>query len=258
MTRQKAEVKMSTKSRWKHGKLSFYDGYETVLPVSPVVFHDDFLGAYLQKFTTAENTTSVWKTTETTGTVALLADGTNGIVSAAITNADLAEVAALHFGDQHCFSLKQGLIFETRLAFNVLPTTGTETVQAVFGLASDHNATLDSIATNVWFRVESAAQTALLWETDDGNTDDDDNSASTTLVADAYHIYRIDCRELSTGIKFYVDDTLVGTSGDMDTNLTASEAKVQPYFNVSKAKSAANTGTGTMYIDYVRIYQNRS
>ncbi|MFA5715290.1 MAG: hypothetical protein WC998_06100, partial [Candidatus Paceibacterota bacterium] len=119
-----------------------------------------------------------------------------------------------------------------------------------------HNTTLDSIATNAWFRVVSTAQTALLWETDNGDTDDDDNDASTVLVAETYHVYRIDCTSTSA-VKFYVDDVLVGTS-DMSTTLSASEAKVQPYFNVSKAKSSANTGTGTMYIDYVKIFQSRS
>lgn len=250
---------MGTKAKWKSGKMAFYDGVETVLPVSPIVFYDDFLGAYLEKWITGENTTARWKTTETVGSVALLANEPNGVVSNALTNADSAQIAALHWGDQLGLSLKRGLIFETRLCFNVLPTTGTETVQAVFGLASAHNATLNSVATNVWFRVESSAQTALLWETDDGNTDTDDQAISgVTLVADTYKTFQIDCRDLANGIKFYVDGALVGTSPDMLTNLTDTEAKVQPYFNVSKAKSAANTGTGTMYIDYCRVYQNRS
>jgi hypothetical protein len=249
---------MSTKFQWKSGKGSFYDGNETVKPLSPCVFADDFLGYKLAKYVANENTTAPWAAVETTGSVALVANTANGIVSAAITNADSAQVAALYFGDQLCFSMKYGLIFETRLTFNVLPTTGTEYVHAVFGLASATNATLDSIATNAWFRVVSDAQTALLWETDDGNTDDDDNAAGITLVAGTYHIYRIDCRDLVNGVKFYVDNALVGTSGDMLTNLTDAEALVQPYFNVMKAKSSANTGTGTMYIDYVRVWQNRS
>ena len=61
------------------------------------------------------------------------------------------------------------------------------------------------------------------------------------LVADTYHVYRIDCTDTSA-VKFYVDDTLVGTS-DMSTTLSAAEAKVQPYFNVSKAKSWPTAGT---------------
>lgn len=251
---------MSTKARWHSGKLEFYDGYETVQSVSPVFIYDDFVGAYLMKYTTDENTTAFWKTVETNlnTAIGLSDDVVNGVAAIILDSDDNSEIGCLYFGDNLCLSMKQGLVFETRLTFSTLPTTGTETVQAVFGLASAHNATLNSIATNAWFRVESSANTALLWETDDGDTDDDDNSTGITLVAGTYNIYKIDCRDLSNGVKFYVDGTLVGTSADMDTNLSSTEAKVQPYFNVSKVKSSANTGTGTMLIDYVKIWQNRS
>lgn len=241
-------------SKFTNGKQVFYDGStgETIHPMYAVAVEDDFLGE-------AYNTT-FWGTTETASGGTLVAglvdDVVNGVMGLGLDNTDEAQIAAMHFGDNLGLSMTQGLIFETRLAFETLPTTGTETVQAVFGLASAHNSTLDSIATNAWFRVESSANTALLWETDNGDTDDDDNDAATTLVAGTYHIYRIDCTN-TAAVKFYVDDVLVGTS-DMSTTLSAAEAKVQPYFNVSKARSSANTGTGTMYIDYVKVFQNRS
>jgi len=40
--------------------------------------------------------------------------------------------------------------------------------------------------------------------------------------------------------------------------LTSTVGDVQPYFNVSKAKTTTQTGTGTMLIDYVKIFQDRS
>jgi hypothetical protein len=253
---------MKTRARWHNGVLVFYEqtSLETIHAQAPVWFKDDFTGAHLQKFTTAENTTSFWRTVETNldTAIGLSDDVVNGVAAIIVDSADIAKVGCLHFGDNLCLSMKQGLVFEARLAFSPLPTTGTETVQAVFGLASAHNTTLDSIATNAWFRVESGAQTALLWETDDGNTDDDDNSAGITLVPATNNIYRIDCTDLVNGVKFYVDGVLVGTSADMNTNLSAGEAKVQPYFNVSKAKSSANTGACTMLIDYVCWWQARS
>ncbi len=251
---------MSTKSKWLGGTPIIYKGYEHLLPMASVVFFEDFMGAFLKKYKANENTTAKWNSVETNlnTAIALVANEVNGVAAIILDSDDNAEVGCLHHGDQLGFSMKQGLMFETRLTFHVLPTTGTETVQAAFGLASAHNTTLDSVATNAWFRVESAAQTALLWETDDGNADDDDNAAGITLVADTYHIYRIDCRDLVNGVKFYVDNALVGTSADFLTNLTDAEAKVQPYFNLSKAVSANNTGVGTIYIDYVRMWQNRS
>jgi hypothetical protein len=245
-----------------HSRMGFYDptSQESLFALFPVMFYDDFIGYKgLEKYVSGENTVAKWGTTETNLNLAIGAidDTVNGIAQITLDSDDNAEVGALYFGDNLCLSLEQGLIFETRLTFHVLPTTGTETVQAVFGLASAHNTTLDSIATNAWFRVESAAQTALLWEVDSatGANDDNDNSAGITLVADTYHVYKIDCTDISA-VKFYVDGNVVGT-GDM-SGLAATEDKVQPYFNLSKAVSSNNTGTGTMYIDYVKIWQNRA
>jgi len=241
-------------SKWAYGRQVFYDGSngETLLGMYPVQLYDDFNGE-------AYNTT-FWGTTETvtlgTLVVALSDDIVNGSMALGLDNTDESQIIAMHFGDNLCLSMNQGLIFETRLTFTTLPLTGTQTVQAVWGLASSHATPLDNVTTNAWFRLESGANTALLWETDNGDTDDDDNDASTTLTASTYNIYRIDCTDTSA-IKFYVDETLVGTS-DMSTTLSASEAKVQPYFNVSKIKSTNNTGTGTMLIDYVRCYQSRA
>lgn len=256
--------KLRCEYNWRDtGRQVFYDGvtFETILAQYPVQFADDFLGAFLRKFTTAENTTSLWNTVETNlnTAIGLKADELNGVVNLIVDADDNAEVACLHWGDQESLSIEQGLIFETRVAFSVLPTTGTETVQAVFGLAGAHNTTPDTIDCNAWFRVESAAQAALLWEVDDNVTNDDDNAAGVTLTAGTMaaqgKIYRIDCTDISA-VKFYVDGALVGT-GDM-SGLTAAIGNVQPYFCVSKAKSSANTGTGTMLIDYVKIWQNRA
>ena len=88
---------------------------------------------------------------------------------------------------------------------------------------------------------------------------DDDNDASTTLTAGTMaaqgNIYTIDCTSISA-VKFYVNGAKVGT-GSM-AGLTAAIGNVQPYFCISKAKSSANTGTGTMLIDYVKIWQDRA
>jgi hypothetical protein len=250
---------MGTTSLWHNGIQTFIDKgtQERVHPMAPVLFYEDFLGAYLQKYTTAENTTALWGTVETNlnTAIGLVADGVNGVANLILDADDNAEVACLHFADNECLSLLQGLIFETRVAFSVLPTTGTETVQAVFGLAGAHNTSLDTVDVSAWFRVESAAPTALLWETDDDSANDDDNSTGITLVASTYHIYRIDATD-TAAVKFYVDGERVGT-GNM-SGLTTTTCKVQPYFNVSKAWTTANTGTGTMLVDYVRVWQKRS
>ena len=229
----------------------------SLAPISKIDFFDDFLGAYLQKYTTLENTTSLWKTVETAlnAAIGVVAGGTNGIVQITLDSDDNAEVGVLHWGDNESLLIGQGLIFEARVSWPVLPLTGTETVQSVVGLAGAHNADLDTVDVNAWFRIESGANTTLLWETDDDITNDDDNSTGITLVAGTYYTLKIDASD-KNNVMFYVDGVLVGT-GSM-AGITGTTGKVQPYFNVSKAVSANNTGTGTMYIDYVRILQDRS
>jgi hypothetical protein len=160
----------------------------------------------------------------------------------------------MYWGDQLSLSMLQGLIFETRVAWHTLPTTGTEKASIFVGLASAHNATPDSVATNAWFH--STGDGIVYWETDDTTTDDDDNTTGITFVADAYHILRIDCTAGSSAIKFLIDGTVVGTA-DMSA-LDASKAKVQPYIRCSKLKAAANTGVASVYVDYVKVWQNRS
>ena len=233
------------------GRQVFYDGssFETLKGMYPITLYDDFLGE-------AYNTT-LWGTTETAlnAAIALSADVDSGVLAMILDSDDNTEIAALHFGDNECFDLEKGVIFEARLTFSTLPTTGAETVQAVWGMAGTHNATIDTIDCNAWFKIESAANTTLLWETDDNVTNDDDNDASITLVAGTYNIYRIDFTDTSA-VKFYVDGILVGTASM--AGLTGAVGQVQPYLRVSKTKAAENTGTGTMLIDYVKIFSNRS
>ena len=243
----------------KTGRQVWYDEvtYETLLATFPVHFQDDFLGYKLQKYVTNENTSAPWHTVATNLNLApeLVADTANGVAQITVDSDDNAEHGTLYWGDNNHLDLSKGLIFETRLTFAILPTTGTEIVEAVWGLADDDNAVLDSVATNAWFKVISSAQTALLYESDDGDTDDNDNAAGITLVAGTYNIFRIDATDV-TNVRFFVDGVHVGSTAM--SNLTAAEAMVQPYFTVMKAVSANNTGTGTMYIDYCRVWQNRS
>lgn len=232
---------------------------ESLIPMFPIMVYDDFLGADVAfpATGTAEAGCKWGQVIVGTAppTVVKGADELNGTAVLALTNTDEAQIAVLSWGDQESLSLERGLIFEARLTFSILPLTGTEDVQAVFGLAGAHNADLDAVDCRAWFKVESAANTALLWEVDDNVTPDEDNDASTVLVANTYHIFRIDATSIAA-VKFYVDGTLVGT-GDM-SGLTAAIGNVQPYFNVSKTKTTTQTGTGTMKVDYVRIFQDRS
>jgi len=244
---------------WQNtGRAVYYDEvtYETLRTDFPVYFEDDFTGYSLQKYTANENTTAKWRTVETSLNTAIALATDDHHVSMVLDSDDNTEIACLYFGDHECFSLEREVVFETRLAFSTLPTTGTETVQAVWGLAGSHNATLDSIDCNAWFRLESAANTVLLWETDDNATNDDDNSAGVILAANGWRVFRIQAVDSKPNVKFFVDGVEVGSSNMSGLSTTVGD--VQPYLRISKTKASGNTGTGTMLIDYVRIWENRA
>ena len=237
-------------------------GGEATIPLgdlalfSKVNFFDDFLGSMLKKIVTGENTTALWTTVETQLNLAIgnVADATNGVVQLTLDSDDIAQVACLYFGDSEQFLIGQGLIFEARVTMAVLCATGTEEVEAAFGLAGEHNADLDTVDIKAWFRTDSPAGGALKWESDDDTTADEDNATGITIVAGTYNIFKIDASDISN-VMFFVDDVLVGTA-DMSA-LDGTLAKVQPYFQLSKAVSSANTGVATMNIDWVKITQDR-
>jgi len=232
---------------------------ESLVPMFPVVFYDDFLGGdVLFPATGTVEAGSPWSTLILgNGVVAKVADGINGIASLSVVTAAAASIAALDWNNQESLSLEQGLIFEARVRISILPTMGVAgTTEMVWGLAGTHNAVLDNIDCNAWFRLQHDANTILVWETDNdvAGGDDDVNDTGIVIATGDYHIYRIDATNIAA-VKFYVDGVLVGT-GNM-FGILATVGDVQPYFNVSKT-DANNTGVGTMLVDYVRVFQDRS
>jgi hypothetical protein len=246
----------ATVSRFVGNRLNFVDidtGRETVLPLAPLYFYEDFLGPYFQKYVSGENTTAQWSTVETnlnTG-MAVVADAVGGVLQATMDSDNNAERGVLYFGDNQAISLYYGCVFEARVQIAVATTGNTE---VLIGLASDDSSTADDIATNAWFKLAVSGPTALLWETDDGTTDDDDNAAQ-TVAASTWYVLKIDASDTSTTreVRFYVNGSLVG-SGYVAAIDLATEGKVQPYIAIQKA---SGTGVGTLYVDYVRVWGER-
>jgi len=243
---------MSTKSQYRGSNLVFYESttHERTLPVAPVVFYDDFLGTDLM--TTEAGSTGPWSTVQVNLNTAIgVRADTGGGVCAMIFDADNnAEDAVLYWGDQRGIDVNAGAIFETRINMAVVPGTA---VVAVFGLAGDHNLTKDSITEGAWFRLEASA--AVVAETDDTTNNNDDIATGVTMVAGTYNTFRIDFTDISN-VLFYIDGAAVATATTFDmSNLTAGEAIMQPYFSIDKG---ATTALGTLDIDYVRIWSNRS
>ncbi len=183
------------------------------------------------------------------------ADGANGLVSLALDVDSNAEDALIYHGDERSFNLKTGLIFEVVVRVSVLPTL---TAELVFGMAGNHNLSKDAITEAAWFKMDGSG--AVVCETDDTTNNNDDKASGVTATAAQTKIYRIDFTDLSN-VQFFIDGVHVASPGsgtnttfDM-SNLTDAEAVMQPYIGIDKT---ADAGLGTMLVDSVRIWGNRS
>jgi hypothetical protein len=245
-------------AKWYNQHMLVQDGNELVTAGFPVHFYDDFTGSKLNKIIANENTVAPWTEVAAgtpTSAALVVANAANGVAVMSLANTNEAEDATLYWGDQLSLNINQGLIFECRAAVSVLPDAAGGII--LIGLASAHNTTADTIATNLWFRLEGNAN--ILWESDDTATNDDDNDTGIDAVAETYHIFRIDCT-VPTAPRFYIDGVDVTTTATQTTACamaaaTATTARVQPYIGVNKASGGS---VGGLWVDYVRIWQNRS
>lgn len=158
-----------------------------------------------------------------------------------------AQRLTLYWDDDLIIPATARPIFEARVKLNLAGATLTADQRAVWGMASALNLALDNIQTNVWFRVEGASN-AIVLEGDDGTTDTDDQATSpaTSIVDDAFHIYRIDFTNLSA-IAFTIDGQAVGT---VSCPLLTAADLLQPYFEIQKDGGA---DTDSLEVDYCEV-----
>ena len=245
---------MSTKIQGKWAgnanRFVFFDphnNHESALPVGDVVFYDDFLG---QAFDATHN----W-TVEDTGaaTETLVADSASGYMALALTNANEKQEAGLHVNDFRNWVLNQGLVFESRCRLQTLPTGVAE---MYIGLAGDYVEGIiatDGPAEHMFFVADGNG--VIVIHADDTANNNDDVATGVTVLATEWHVYKIDCSDI-TDIRFYIDGERVGSATTIDMS-TVAALVLQPYFMCHKETGAA-AEVGTMWIDYVRIYQDRS
>lgn len=226
------------------------DGQGNVVSaVGGMVLDVDFLGASLDPRLTALDTAGGTETTVTAEP--------NGVFSFALSNSDEVQKAGFSTGDTLILQPTKGLIVNYRFKVKVLPTTGTEKTILVMGVASAEATDPDAITNSAWFRLDSdnGSGATLTFETDDGTHETSKVSTGITLTADdRYRNARIDFTNMSD-VKVYVDDIRV--CSDTTFNLSSWTAAAQPLSKVLKAKSVANTGTGTLYVDRFVSVQNR-
>lgn len=245
---------MATRARYNGGVLDYYDSstHERTARFAPIVFEDDFIGSSLVIPAAGSAESGAGWVKKIVGaappTVAGVADGTNGVVACTLTVDDQKQSAEAYHNDELQFSIVQGLVFEARFCLPVLPTLLAE---AVVGLTSAWADGLDATTYNV---IVTCDGNGLIACEKDDNAADESASSGVTLIADEYAIVRIDCTDVAD-IKFYVNGNRVAESTTFDWAASAANSKVQPIFGCYKASGA---GLGTLHVDYVKVWQNRS
>jgi len=221
---------------------------ETILPMFPVVFYDDFIGS---AGGSVFDGTMLWAVVDVNdATEAIVADSSNGLFLLHLHVTSEDEDAVLYMGNNRNFDISKGLIWEARVNLENLPTL---TAEAVWGVCGIHALANDAILVSAWFKADGSG--ALLVETDDTTNDNDDTATGITMAAGTYYNFRIDFTD-EEDVKFYVNDVRVAAATTFDmSNLAGDEYKVQPYFDLDKTGDA---GLGDLNIDYVRMFQDRS
>ncbi len=183
-------------------------------------------------------------------TVAMVADTAGGVVQCALTADSQKQDAALFMDDDRRFLITQGVVFEARVKVSTLPT---DVAEAVWGLVGDWADGPDNITYSIFFTADGSG--LIYCEKDDGTGGSDQSVTSGVTVTNTdWKVYRIDCRDVAS-IKFYINGVRVASSTTFPYIATGANATLQPYLGLYKA---TGTGTGTIQIDQVRIWGNRS
>jgi hypothetical protein len=177
----------------------------------------------------------------------ITADG--GAAKLTLTSTSESQLAVLYLNDVLPMDFRQIKYIEF-----VCSVAGVDAVSTlVWGLASAHNATLDSIATNAWFRMQgSVSTTAVVVESDDAVTDNDDKATAQTLAA-VYKTFKIDFENGIRDVRFYIEGERVSAETTFDMSALTAGLNVQPYVAVAKA---SGTGVPSITIASVKAVLN--
>jgi hypothetical protein len=232
---------------------SFYDAstFETTDEFHPVRMFEDFVGpGHVVPAAGSAVPGYAWvaKIVDTSGapTVAVVSNGSAGVMAATLDATSEKQDAAIYAGDVLNWNATEGLVFEARIAMHVLPSAAA--VQMVWGVSS---AWIDGPNNRTYYLEFEALASGLVNVRKKDGVATTSVSSGVTLVADAYHVFRIAVDSTPTAT-FYIDGANVGTAA---WGATSGNSVLQPYMSAYKA---SGTGVGTLYVDRVMLAMNRS
>jgi len=252
---------MTTRSKYRSSILTFYDdaaSFETVLPMAPLQFFEEFIGAgHTAGIPAAGSPTAGYPWVKkivgaAPPTVALISNASGGQVQLALTATSEKQDAALYWNDNLAIDVTKKAVWEARAALTVAPSAAG--VQMVMGLAA---AWIDGPDNNVkYLEFGATANANLLVRSQDGTTQNSiaASSAGSAVSLDTnFHVFRISAED-PTDVAFYLDGARVNANGSVAYAATGANAILQPYFAVYKP---SGTGVATLVVDKVDIWANR-
>ncbi len=237
---------------------------ETVDVWAPTVFYDDFLGEQLNDYTAADASNGKWLAKITGAappTVTVVADsaltGAGGWARCALTADDQKQEAGLYFGDQRCFNLGREPVFEAYINPSTLPAQESEMWIGMGGDYIEGTIVTDGPAEHAFFVLDGSG--AIVIYTDDTVNDNNGVATGVTLVNTDWACLRIDFADPSS-VKFYINGNRVAatTTFDLEAVHGTATLALQPFLWCHKESTGAETSGGTLNVDYVRIWQDRS
>lgn len=202
-----------------------------------------------QAFTTTpgqDGWTSVLTGTSVTSTCV---SGDGGGAKLTLTSTSEAQLVVLYHNDVLAFDVAQLKWVEIVALVGGVDSATT----IVMGVGSAHNTTLDSMATNAWFRMQgSASTTAIVAETDDATNDLDDKATGQTLSS-TYKTFKIDFQNGLADVRFYIEGERVAQATTFDMSDLTAGLNVQPYVALAKA---SGTGVPTITVAKFDIVYN--
>jgi len=235
----------ATKSKWRGSQLAFYDGttFETCLPLSPRYLLDDFEGETLNADIWLANLLGAAPPTVT------VADGHAILTQTNANQAQEADIGAS--GNSLDWDISKGLIIEFRINIATLGTDETEMHFGVLGEAivdQQQISSADDVGEHAVFSFDGGGLCTI--NTDDATNQTTAVTTGITVVAGAWHVYRIDFT-VQADVKFYIDGVQVIPATTVMMDDIASPL-VQPAMICQKNNGA---GLGVVQIDYVKVWQ---
>jgi hypothetical protein len=236
----------STKAKWRGSQLAFYDGttYETVRPISPRVLIEDFEGDTLN--------TDKWLALDDVGGHSSVAVNSGSVIGTFTADNENEEVGVVAAENSLDWDASKGLIIEFRAALTVLPTLVTEAHWGLLGEAQVDDKQIVSAEDYKEYCVFTADGDGVITINCDDNVAGAQHAVASgvTVIAGAYHIYRIDITDI-TNIIFYIDGAGVGIATTFTLDSLVSDL-VQPVAIMTKHDGI---GVGILSVDYIKVWQ---